>query len=96
MARIPLGNNRFVEVPDNPPTANRFVVSYDHKTQGEQMIGIAFVSDDGVNARHAASVALPSSRLSAFAKSVVSVAETLGLDWQSVDERPLINGDKAH
>jgi hypothetical protein len=84
MAQLPLGAGRFVEVPDHAETCNRFAIAWD-----EQSVSIAFIQDDGVSAKHVASVVIPKKRLAALTASVVGAAESLGVDWQGVDTKPL-------
>ena len=86
MARLPLGGGRFVEVPDQAETCNRFVLSY---AEQSSQIAIAFIHDDGVSAKHVASVVIPKERLAALTASFVGMAKSLGVDWQGVDMKPL-------
>lgn len=86
MARLPLGEGRFVEVPDQAETCNRFVLSYHEQSP---KIAIAFIQDDGVSAKHVASVVIPKERLAALTASFVAAAESLGVDWQTVETNSL-------
>ncbi len=86
VARLPLSDGRFVEVPDQAETCNRFALSYHEQSP---KIAIAFIQDDGVFAKHVASVVIPKERLAALTASFVGAAENLGVDWQAVDTKPL-------
>ncbi|HKX17059.1 MAG TPA: hypothetical protein VJT33_03495 [bacterium] len=92
MAQLPLGDGRFVEVPDNAEPCNRFVLGY--KEQSSQIV-IAFIRDGGVSAKHVASVAIPKERLAALTAAVVQAAHNLGVDWQKVGLRPLPPKDES-
>jgi hypothetical protein len=92
MRKLPLGNNRFIEVPDKVPVCNRFVVGTD-----DNGISLAFIVDDGKSARLVAAVSLEKERVAAFARAIVEATESLGEDWKSIRPDPLPQKpDSAH